>query len=301
MLSEWLISLEGTDEGHQLALGLTILAAILHAFFGALQKGRHDPWLSRSVIDFCYALMAAPIALFVVPWPEPHMWSILATAVGIHIVYKIFQALAYTRGSYIVVYPVVRGSSPIFAVIGAYLLFQETFTPTQLVGLFMLVGGIFGFAGYNWRTLQIGRATLAPALMLALFTGALVAVYTTWDAFGVRATADPFTFLAWFFFLDGLILPVFGYRRWRKMADRPAVGPLMARGLIGGLVAYFSFGFIILATRLDKVGEAAVLRETSVVFAALIGWLLLKEKVGAARVALMALIAAGAVIVEIGG
>ena len=56
-----------------------------------------------------------------------------------------------------------------------------------------------------------------------------------------------------------------------------------------------------MATRLDKVGEAAVLRETSTVFAALIGWLILKETVGPRRIALMTLIALGAVIVEFGG
>ena len=75
----------------------------------------------------------------------------------------------------------------------------------------------------------------------------------------------------------------------------------MMRGFAGGLIAFLSFGSIMMATRLDKVGEAAVLRETSTVFAALIGWLVLKETVGPRRIALMALIALGAVIVEMGG
>ena len=75
----------------------------------------------------------------------------------------------------------------------------------------------------------------------------------------------------------------------------------MARGVLGAVVAYMSFGSIMLATRLDKVGEAAVLRETSTVFAALIGWLVLRETVGPRRIALMTLIAVGAVIVEFGG
>jgi drug/metabolite transporter (DMT)-like permease len=89
--------------------------------------------------------------------------------------------------------------------------------------------------------------------------------------------------------------------RWWGMQDRPALGPLVLRGYVGGFVAILSFGSIMLATRLDKVGEAAILRETSVVFAALIGWLVLKEKVGPRRVMLMCLIALGAVIVELGG
>ena len=88
---------------------------------------------------------------------------------------------------------------------------------------------------------------------------------------------------------------------WRAMEVKPDFGPLAFRGVIGGLVAFGSFGTIMLATRLDKVGEAAVLRETSTVFAALIGWIVLGEKVGPRRIALMSLIALGAVVVEFGG
>jgi drug/metabolite transporter (DMT)-like permease len=85
------------------------------------------------------------------------------------------------------------------------------------------------------------------------------------------------------------------------MQNPPSLPPLALRGFIGGLIAFASFGSIMLATRLDKVGEAAILRETSTVFAALIGWLVLKETVGPRRIALMALIALGAVIVEFAG
>ena len=245
--------------------------------------------------------MAAPFAFFVVPWPEPHMWPIFAGAFVIHIAYKLLQAMAYTKGAYTVVYPVVRGTGPLFAVIGAYLLFGEVFTLTQWFGVAVLLSGIFGLAVYNLIFLQAARDTLGAALGLAVLTGLTVAFYTTFDAYGIRATANPFTFLAWFFFIDGLFMPVIATRRWLRMQNRPALVPLMARGAIGGILAFLSFGSIMVATRLDKVGEAAVLRETSTVFAAVIGWVVLKETVGPRRVALMALIAAGAVIVELGG
>jgi drug/metabolite transporter (DMT)-like permease len=245
--------------------------------------------------------MAAPFALLIVPWPEAHMWPIFAGAVVIHIGYKILQAMAYTKGAYTVVYPVVRGTGPLFTVIGAWLIFGELFTPMQWAGVAVLLCGIYGLAVYNLRTLTLDRETMPLALGLAVGTGLFVALYTTYDAYGIRAAADPFTFLAWFFFLDGMsILPIAGLR-WRNMVARPAIGPLALRGVAGGLVAFFSFGSIMLATRLDKVGEAAVLRETSTVFAALIGWLVLKETVGPRRIALMGLIATGAVIVEFGG
>ena len=300
-MSAWLISLQGTEAGHHLAMGLALMAAFLHAVFGALQKGRHDPWLSRGAIDGAYALMAAPLALFVVPWPEPHMWVIFAGAWVIHTAYKVLQAMAYTRGAYTVVYPVVRGTGPLFAVIGASLIFDESFTALQWLGVAVLLSGIFGLALYNLIFLQTARDTLPVALMLAVATGLFVALYTTYDAYGIRATADPFTFLAWFFLIDGLVFPVLAALRWRSLDTPPTLGPLIARGFAGGIVAFFSFGAIMLATRLGKVGEAAVLRETSTVFAALIGWLVLKETVGPRRIALMTLIALGAVIVEMGG
>ncbi|MGH1367529.1 MAG: DMT family transporter [Maritimibacter sp.] len=300
-MADWIISLEGTEAGHRVALMLALLAAFLHALFGALQKGRHDPWLSRGVIDGVYALIAAPFALFVVPWPDPAMIPLLVLIWAIHTAYKIAQGVTYTLGSYTVVYPVVRGTGPFFAVIGAGLLFGERFTWAQWGGVAVLLIGIYGLAAYNLRHWTVGRERLKPALAMAVLTGMFVAAYTTIDAYGIRATPNPFTFLAWFFMIDGLAFPLVAALRYSRMEARPALGPLALRGVIGAFVAYFSFGSIMLATRLGNVGEAAVLRETSTVFAALIGWLLLGERTGPRRLMLMALIALGAVIVEAAG
>ena len=276
---------------------LAISAAFLHAVFGALQKGRHDPWISRAAIDLSYLLLALPVALFLVPWPEPHLWPVLAGAMGIHIAYKVAQAKTYQRGAFTVVYPVVRGSAPLVVVLVAMVVFDERFNAVQWVGLGLLVGGIFGLALNSLRKLQVGRDTLVPALTWALITGVTVAAYTTYDAWGIRLAANPFTFLAWFFVLDGIFMPLWSWRRLVAL-PRAEIAPLAARGMIGAVVAFASFGSVMLATRIDDVGRAAVLRETSTVFAALVGWVILGEKVGPRRVALMALIALGAVIVE---
>ncbi len=299
-MSAWLVSLEGTEGGAALALALALLAAFLHALFGALQKGKLDPWTSRTAIDASYSLIAMPFALFVVPWPEPHMWPIFAAAWIIHVGYKLAQGAAYSVGAYTVVYPVVRGMGPVFTVIGAGFLFGETFNAGQWAGLAVLMSGILGLALYNLTHIVEDRGRLPLALALAVLTGAFVAAYTTWDAYGIRATADPFTFIAWFFFLDGLTFPI-AYLVLRKGQLPRPFAPVARLGVTGAFVAFFSFGSIMLATRLDNVGEAAVMRETSVVFAALIGWLILGEKTGPRRVALMATIAAGAVIVEFAG
>ena len=298
-MSEFILSMVGTPAGHRLAVGLALLAAVLHALFGALQKGRHDPWLTRAAIDASYGIIAAPFALFVVPWPEPWMWPVFAGAFVIHSGYKILQAMTYDRAPYTVVYPVVRGTGPLLTVIAAGLVFGEHFAALQWVGLLLLVGGILGLAAYNLAHVAPGQ-TLWPALGLAAITGGFVAGYTTYDAWGIRATADPFTFLAWFFMVDGVFIPALTFRRWRGLTVAQ-LAPLLQRGVFGAVIAYFSFGGIMLATRIDRVGEVAALRETSVVFAALIGWWVLGEKTGPVQVGLMGLIATGAVVMESAG
>jgi len=298
-MTDWFVSLEGTDAGHQLALALAVLAAVLHAVFGAMQKGRHDPWITRGAIDLSYGLMAVPLVVFVVPFPEPHMWPIFAAAFFIHIAYKLMQARAYSLGAYTVVYPVVRGTGPLITILAAGAVFQEHYAPLQWLGVAVLVSGIFGLALYNLVKTKVDRGVLYHALILAFLTGILVAGYTTFDAYAIRATRDPFTFLAWFFMIDGVAIPILVHRRLLAL-PKGQRAPLVWRGVIGGLVAYFSFGSIMLATRLGKVGEVAVLRETSILFAVVIGVVFLKESVGPRRAGLMGLIALGAVLVEFG-
>lgn len=299
-MTDWLAGIEGTEQGHTVAMGLALLAAASHAVFGALQKGRHDPWLARGAIDACYGIMALPVALFLVPWPEGRQWLMLAGAMAIHLAYKTTQALAYSRGAFTVVYPVVRGTGPLVTVAAAGVVFGEHYSPGQWAGVLLLSGGILALSGLNLATQRLDRRTLWAALGFAFATGIFVAAYTTYDAWGIRLVPNPFTFLAWFFAMDGLIFPFIALARRAALPDPPPLGPLVARGVTGGLIAYLSFGSVMLATRIDKVGQAAVLRETSVVFAALIGWAFLGERVGFARAALVTVIAAGAVVVEFG-
>lgn len=300
-MSEWVLSLEGTDAGRMLAFCLAIMAAVLHAVFGALQKGSLDPWITRGSIDVSYSVMSIPIVLFLVPWPEPHLWPLLIGAMIIHFLYKLAQAMAYERGDYTVVYPVVRGMGPLVTIVAVGFVFGEEYNVVQWFGVICLSFAIFALAGVNLAQNKMDRATMWVALFYAVLTGFGVAAYTTWDAYGVRATVNPFTFIFWLFFLEGVLFPPISVLKYRAMTIKPAFSAMASRGIIGGLVAFASFGAIMFATRLDKVGEVAVLRETSVVFAALIGWLFLREKVGFLRAGLMVAIAGGAILVEFGG
>lgn len=300
-MNDWLLSLVGTPEGARLATVLALIAALAHAVFGALQKGAHDPWLSRGSIDLALVVMSAPVALFVFGPPPAHMWPVLLGVVIIHFIYKLAMALAYEKAAFTVVYPVVRGTGPLLTVIAAILLFGEAYSALQWLGVACLSGGILLLALRNLSEEKVDLRALKIGLIWALAGGVMVAVYTTYDAWAIRLSGDPLGFLAWFFFLSSVDFVILSGLRYRAMVHRPRAWPLLLRGFAGGLIAYISFGAVMVATLIGKVGEAAVLRETSTVFAALIGWFILKERVGPRKLALMCMIALGAVIVEFGG
>jgi len=300
-MSSWLLSLAGTPAGTTLAVCLALISALAHAVFGALQKGQHDPWMTRAAIDLGLLVLSAPLALFAVPWPRGIEWGVILGALAIHFAYKLTMALAYERAAYTVVYPVVRGTGPLATLVFAALFLGEAYRPLQWGGVALLSGAILMLAAINLRGVRIGRGALWAGLAWAFAGGLLVAVYTTYDAWGIRLTPDPFTFLAWFFLITAVDFPtLMAVRLARGRASLPPLPPLVLRGLIGALVAFVSFGGVMLATRLGQVGEVAALRETSTVFAAILGWAVLGEKVGPARAALMGLIALGAVLVQIG-
>ena len=272
-----------------------------HAVFGALQKGRHDPWLMRGSIDLSLVLISAPVALFLVPWPTTSTFLILLGAMAVHFAYKLTVALAYERAAYTVVYPVIRGTGPLVTVLGASILFKEHFNALQWLGVACLSGAMLLLALRNMAAERVDLRGLKIGLIWAFSGGMLVAIYTVWDAYGIRQSPDPFTFLAWFFFLTALDFPILAAFKYRRTGAPGGVASLLKRGFIGALIAWVSFGGVMMATRLGAVGEAAVLRETSTVFAALIGWFILGETVGPRRLILMGLIALGAVMVQLGG
>lgn len=296
-MGEWILSVEGTETGRHLAIALALLAAVVHAAFGAMQKGRHDPWVMRGVIDLWASAMMLPFALFVVPLPSWEMVAFFPGMMVIHLFYKYVLAMAYSRGAFTAVYPIVRGTGPLATVIFAGLVFGEYFNTGQWIGVALLSGAIFGLACVNLAEKDIDPVRLRAAFALAFITGLSVAAYTVYDAFLIRLAADPFTFLVWFFLLEGVLFPAV---TWRRIRDAGITRDLMTHSAVAALMAYVSFGSVFMATRLDKVGEAAALRETSVVFAALIGWFFLGERIGRVRAALMVLIALGAVLVEFG-
>lgn len=305
-MGQLIVEIAGTPAGEALALALALLSALAHAIFGAVNKGGRDPYINRGAINVAYGLIALPFALFAFPLPDARLWAILAGCWAIHIVYEWLQARSFAIGGFTVVYPLARGTGPLATALAATAIFGETLRPGQWGGLLLLSGAIYGLAWANLRALGVtdlaAAAQLRAAILTSLVTGVMISVYTLWDAFGIRQAADPFTFLAWFFVVGGCGFPLVALARWRRLtpAQRPALPDLAARGLFGALIAFLSFGSVMLATRLGQVGEVAAIRETSIVFAAAIGVLFFHERLDALRIGLIAAIAAGAVLVKVG-
>ncbi len=302
-MGETIVELAGTPAGSTLALALVLLSALSHALFGAINKGGADPWLNRAAINICYGLIAAPFALFVLPWPTANLWPWIGATYLIHIFYEAFQSSAFNRGAFTVVYPIARGTGPLAAAVLAGFVFGETLEAGQWGGVLLLSSAIFALAYFNMRAAKMDLGDvgqLKGAIIMALLTGIMVAVYTTVDAYGIRQAENPFTFLAWFFMTGGVGFPLVAVWRWRRKPVSVDLADLGMRGVAGALIAFLSFGSILLATRLDQVSEAAALRETSIIFATAIGVLIFHEKISAARLAAIACIALGAILVEFG-
>ena len=302
-MGELIVELAGTRAGEALALVLAILSALAHAIFGAINKGGADPFVNRGAINIVYGLMAAPFALFIFPLPSGPVFAVLIAAYFVHIVYEWFQASAFSKGAFTVVYPIARGTGPLVTALFAIVVFSEEMNWIQWGGLLLLSSSIFMLAAVNYRLAVrwgVEISGLTGAIAAALVTGFMVAVYTTVDAYGIRLAEDPFTFIAWFFFMGGFGFPLIAYTRWRRLEVKPPIVDLATRGMFGAIIAFISFGAIMLATRLGNVAEAAALRETSIIFATGIGVLIFKERVALSAVVLICLIATGAIIIELG-
>ena len=174
----------------EIATVLALISAIAHAAFGALQKGKHNPWLVRGSIDFWYFLISLPIALFIVPFPTTADWILLLGAFLIHTIYKIFHLMAYTRADYTAVYPVVRGISPIATVILAFFVFGEVFNLVQWMGVMVLSISIIFLGTNDIIRNKSDMSNLLAALFFAFITGVFVALYTVFDAFSAKKASS---------------------------------------------------------------------------------------------------------------
>lgn len=277
-----------------LVVFVVLLAALLHAGWNALVKGGSDRWMTSGMIGGFGGIGALIIALAFLPLPQPHHWPWLIGSGALHALYFIFLVNAYAHGDLGKVYPIARGSAPLIIVALSAPLVGDIPDLGELAAVLLIVAGVLA--------LSLEPAKLATAnlrtIVLALLTGACIAAYSLFDVVGIRTVAPEiehglFVYLSWIMVFAAIPIMAATYivRRGHILAHLRAHA---LTGIGGATIALTSYGLVLFAFANASVGSVAALRETGVVFAALIGVLVLGEPLGKRRIPAAVLVAGGA-------
>jgi drug/metabolite transporter (DMT)-like permease len=267
-------------------------AALAHATWNAMLKSSRDVLFDMTLVVFAAGLVTAPFML-VVELPAPAAWPYIIASMVLHIAYYVALVGAYRAGDLSHGYPIMRGIAPLIVSLCALAWLGEAPAPSVWLGVLLICGGVLslGFVGFRWRESRV-------ALGWALANACIIASYTLVDAAGVRVAGRPESYVVWLFTLDALpfTLLIFAIKKKQMVSY---ARQYWLRGLVGGGLSAAAYGIVLWAMTRAPVAAVAALRETSVIFAALIGAWLLKEGHIARRVAGAATVAAGVIALKI--
>ena len=278
-------------------LAAVLGAAFLHALWNSLVKSADDKFLASALVAL-WCGVAAFAAGLVLPWPSLAAAPLIAGSALVHIVYFLLVGRLYRNADLSVAYPIMRGFAPLIAALIALATLAETPGAIAALGISILVCGVILMGASGLAHGRIDSATIAVAvansIVIAIYSvidgeGARIAGPAAPFAFAYNAWADALTALAYgpvVVFLRGRAAPVAFISGWR-------------RGLAGGLAAFVGYATVIWAMTQAPIAAVAALRETSVVFAALIGVTLLGEQIRAPRMVAAFVILAGVVMLRL--
>jgi drug/metabolite transporter (DMT)-like permease len=267
-------------------------AALAHATWNAMIKSSRDVLLDMTTVILAAGIVATPLLLLVAQ-PERAAWPYLAASTVLHVGYYVALVSAYRAGDLSHGYPIMRGVAPLIVSFCALLWLREAPSTMEWVGVLLICGGVLslGLAGFHWRDSRVST-------LWALTNAVIIAGYTLVDAVGIRVSGSPAGYVLWLFVLDALPFPlVVLYLKKNELlvyARR-----FWLRGVVGGVLSAGAYGVALWAMTRAPVAAVAALRETSVIFAALIGAWLLKEGHLARRLAGAATVAAGVIALKI--
>lgn len=270
-----------------------LLGALLHAAWNALIRGAADRTLD-TVLVVCGAGVLMLALLPFAPLPAAASWPYLLASGAIHVAYFLLVAGAYRHGELSFVYPLMRGTAPALSAVAAALLLAEVPSARGWLGVALICSGVLLLAGDAWRKANFhGHAAL-----FAFGTAGIVVVYTLVDGVGVRLSGNAMAYTGWMFLLTALpLLAIFLARD--RAATLAYARRHWRRGLFGGACTLASYALALWAMTQAPIALVAALRETSVVFGALLAATLLRENISGARVAAIAVVVAGAVAIKL--
>lgn len=266
---------------------LVLCAALLHASWNAMLKSSGDRLGALTIMTIGAGLGGLPLVLLT-PLPPASAWPYILLSALLHTGYNLFLIRAYRIGDFGQSYPIARGSSPLLVSLGAALLVGEQMSAYTWGGIALVSVGIISLA-------QIKDRHQLSAPLAAFTTGAFIAAYTVTDGIGARTAGNAMAYSGWLFVIDSVPLALIF--RWQH-GRLPFTGPRKQIGLnlAGGVMSLLAYGIVIWAVTLAPMGTVSALRETSVLFAALIGALFLGEKLTLRRIGACLLITCGAIV-----
>ena len=271
-----------------------ILAAAFHAGWNALLKIKLEPLIALALVSTACGLFGGAL-VFLAPPPAPASWIYIFASLVIHLGYYLALSEAYRHGDLSQTYPIARGTAPLLTAVAAFLWLEEE------LGLFGWTG--VAVIGCGVLLLSLRRKNdLARfhgrSVVFALLTAVTIMLYTLADGNGARLSGSPIAYIGWLFLLDGLMMLVFGLIYAKdKMID--GIRSSWGLVLMGGFLSTTAYGIAIWAMTKAPIALVATLRETSVLFAALIGVLFLREPLLPSRAVAAVLVVAGAVLLRL--
>jgi drug/metabolite transporter (DMT)-like permease len=256
---------------------LILLAAALHAGWNALIKISGD----RVAVMAVVTLAGSILSIFALPFvdsPDPASWPLLALTILIHTGYHFFLPIAYDHGDLGQVYPIARGTAPILVTLGALVFAGEHVGQTALIGILCLAVGVMALTFDGGKISKINP----KAIIFAIVTGVCIASYTVVDGLGVRQAGSILGFAVWLTIGDG-VLTILIALIWKKREIAKVMKNNALTGFAGGAMQVGAYWIIVYALAGAPMGMVSGLRETSVLFAALISTFVLKEGFGVWR------------------
>lgn len=274
------------------AMIAVLFGALLHAGWNAMIR-RSDAQATDVVLVVCGAALIALAVIPLLPLPAPASWPHLLASGLIHVAYFLLVAASYRHGELSLAYPVMRGTAPLLSAVGATLLLSERLTITGWLAVMTICGGILLIAADAWKR----NAFSIRAGTYAIGTACTIVVYTLVDGAGARLSGDAAAYTAWVFVLTALPLTtIFLARDRHGFVHR--CRQHWRTGFAGGACTLGAYALALWAMTQAPVALVAALRETSVVFGALIAAFLLKERVTPLRWTATAIVASGAAAIR---
>ena len=274
-------------------LALVLLAAVAHAAWNGWLKKSSPDFVGLAAISIGWLILGA-IGVTFVGFPAWSSWPYLLLTTVVHTVYAALLVSAYRLGEFSLTYPIARGTGPLVVALAAPFLLHEYLAAPGLLAVTLIVTGILliGLAGAG------ADLRNRHAILTSLATGIAIGSYTLIDAAGARTGPSPHTYSAWLFILTATaLLAVTGFRH--RTATLALLRPHLRHGISVGILSAVAYSIVLWAMTVAPAALVAAVRETSILFAALIGWGLLGEKISRLRWVGVALAVIGVAVAKL--